>query len=163
MRLVTILDDDDSVRTRIRNLYAELSAALTRVDGRHEWSVKVYVPREAPSEPVGSSRPSSGAAYLQRKREQATRRRSSSEQHLQSADEIHQTLSGYVAATRVLPPQDPQLTGRTDTMILNGAYLVPDQDADGFQALVTRLDDVYPRLEFEVKGPWPPYSFATLD
>jgi Gas vesicle synthesis protein GvpL/GvpF len=163
MRLVTICSDDDSVRARIDGVYQALSEALARVEGRYEWSVKVYALQEEQREPVATAKPASGAAYLQRKREQATQRRTAGDQHLQAADEIHQTLAHTVAATRVLPPQDPRLTGRADTMILNGAYLVPADDADGFQALTARLDELHPTFEFEVKGPWPPYSFATLD
>ncbi|MET0838440.1 MAG: GvpL/GvpF family gas vesicle protein, partial [Marmoricola sp.] len=125
MRLVTICSDDASVRARIDGVYEALSEALARVEGRYEWSVKVYAVREEPREPVEAARPASGAAYLQRKREQAVQRRTAGDQHVQAADDIHQTLARTVAATRVLPPQDPRLTGRSDTMILNGAYLVP--------------------------------------
>lgn len=163
MRLVTICSDDQSVRDRIEGVYDELSLALGRVEGRHEWSVKVYVPRQQKPEAVAAARPTSGAAYLQRKREQAAQRRSAGQESMRAADEINETLSASVVAARVLPPQDPRLTGRTDTMILNGAYLVPQQDADGFRDLVDRLITCYPDLEIEVKGPWPPYSFATLD
>jgi hypothetical protein len=163
MRLVTICSDDQSVRDRVEGVYDELSEALNRVEGRDEWSVKVYVARQEKAEAVAEARPTSGAAYLQRKREQAARRRSAGDEAMRAADEINQTLSGSVVAARVLPPQDPRLTGRTDTMILNGAYLVPEQDAEGFRGLVDRLISGYPDLEIEVKGPWPPYSFATLD
>jgi hypothetical protein len=163
MRLVTICSDDASVRARIDGVRDELSEALARVEGRHEWSVKVYAPRQEQSETVDSARPTSGAAYLQRKREQAAHRRSAGEQSLRVAEEVNQTLSGSVVASRVLPPQDPRLTGRTDTMILNGAYLVAAGEADGFRDLVGRLAELHPSLEIELKGPWPPYSFATLD
>jgi hypothetical protein len=163
MRLVTICSDDASVRARIDAVHGELSDALARVEGRHEWSVKVYAARQAQPEPTEDARPTSGAAYLQRKREQAANRRSAGEQSMQVAEEINQTLSHSVVASRVLAPQDPRLTGRTDTMILNGAYLVPTGDADGFRDLIGRLAELHPNLEIELKGPWPPYSFATLD
>ena len=42
MRLVTICADEISVRDRIEALYDDLSAALDRVEGRREWSVKVH-------------------------------------------------------------------------------------------------------------------------
>jgi hypothetical protein len=48
-------------------------------------------------------------------------------------------------------------------MILNGAYLVPDEETEGFRAVVSRLAELNPRLELELNGPWPPYSFATLE
>jgi len=163
MRLVTICSDDESVRSRIESVYADLTEALGRVENRHEWSVKVYAVRQEQPEPAEVGRPASGAAYLQRKREQAAQRRSTGEQYTQEADEIHQTLTRAVVATRILPPQDPRLTGRSDTMILNGAYLVPAEEADGFRDLVRRLVELHPGLEIELQGPWPPYSFATLD
>jgi hypothetical protein len=163
MRLVTICSDDASVRSRIEGVYADLSVALQRVEGRREWSVKVYAPRREVPEPVETVRSTSGAAYLQRKREQAAQRRSTGEQSQQVAEEIHQTLTGSVAAARVLAPQDPRLTGRSDPMILNAAYLVPDDEGEGFCNLVERLGEHHPGLEIELKGPWPPYSFATLD
>jgi gas vesicle protein GvpL/GvpF len=161
MRLVTICADDNSVRDRIESVYDELSRALSRVEGSSEWSLKVYAPRREP-ETVGE-RPTSGAAYLQRKRDQAQQRRSAGAQSQQRAEDIDRTLGGHVVASRLLAPQDPRLTGRSETMILNGAYLVSDADSDGFRSVVARLTEVNPDLVLELKGPWPPYSFATLE
>ena len=48
-------------------------------------------------------------------------------------------------------------------MILNGAYLVANEDSEGFRSLVQRLVELHPTLLIELNGPWPPYSFATLD
>jgi hypothetical protein len=163
MRLVTICSDDQSVRERIDSVYPALVEALARVEGRYEWSVKVYAPQQEPVETVAAGRPTSGAAYLQRKREQAAQRRTAGQESVQLAEEINQTLSQAVVASRMLPPQDPRLTGRSEPMILNGAYLVPATDAAGFEELVRRLAELHPVLEIELKGPWPPYSFATLD
>jgi hypothetical protein len=163
MRLVTICSDDESVRARIEDVYDDLSHALSRVQGRSEWSVKVYAPRQQTLAPDETERPASGAAYLQRKREQAAQRRTSGERSIQVAEEINQALTESVTASRMLPPQDPRLTGREDMMILNGAYLVPNEDGEGFRNLVERLTDLHPALQIELMGPWPPYSFATLD
>lgn len=163
MRLVTICSDDDSVRQRIEALDDDLRLALDRVEGRREWSVKVYAAPQDQPQIEDSSRPTSGAAYLQRKRDLATKRRSAGEDSLRTAEEISEVLSGHAVATRVLPPQDPRLTGRKESMILNGAYLVPDGDGEGFRGLVRRLVELHPRMQIECEGPWPPYSFATLD
>jgi Gas vesicle synthesis protein GvpL/GvpF len=163
MRLVTICSDDASVRERIADLHDALAHALDRVEGRREWSVKVYAARQEQPDPVATTRPSSGAEYLQRKREQAAQRRSSGDASLQVAEEINQALTRASVAARVLPPQDPRLTGRSDTMVLNGAYLVPAEEGDGFHEVVRRLGEHYASVQLEVEGPWPPYSFATLD
>lgn len=162
MRLVTICSDDDSVRQKIHDLYDDLSRALDRVEGRREWSVKAYAKREDPT-PVAEPA-TSGAAYLQRKREQNQARRNASEHSVQDAHVVHDLLSANAVASRILSPQDSRLTGRTETMVLNAAYLVPEPDADAFTAHVLHLaDSLGSRLHLELDGPWPPYSFTTLD
>jgi hypothetical protein len=48
-------------------------------------------------------------------------------------------------------------------MILNGAYLVHDDDQNAFRSAAEDLARRYPEAGIDVRGPWPPYSFATLD
>ena len=155
------------MRDRIEALYDDLSAALDRVEGRREWSVKVHAsgaPAEQPQDRVDSNvEVGSGAAYLQRKRAAADRRRAAGERSLHVADEIHGALAAVSVAARQLPPQDPRLTGRPEPMILNGAYLISIDEGPAFRALVERVGESHPDASIEVEGPWPPYSFATLD
>jgi hypothetical protein len=166
MRLVTICSDDDSVRSRIDALYAPLVAALDRIEGRSEWSVKAYAKRaevaeEAPAAPAAGG--TSGAAYLQRKRERAEARRTSQARGHETAEAIHTALGEHSVAGRRLPAQDARLTGREEPMLLNGAYLVPDDERDAFLAMIGELAVEHGDVELDVRGPWPPYSFAVLD
>lgn len=168
LRLVTIYSDDDSVRRHLGDLADQLTAALDRVEGRSEWSVKVFATATAPDpEPASTSASSAGerpgATYLRRKREAAERRRASSEQATEAARAVDERLAAAAVASRRLAPQDPRLTGRSDPMVLNAAYLVPDEEADAFRALVDGLRGQTPGVAVELAGPWPPYSFATLD
>jgi hypothetical protein len=48
-------------------------------------------------------------------------------------------------------------------MTLNGAYLVEEARAAEFTELVARLTGEHPQARIEAQGPWPPYSFATLE
>jgi hypothetical protein len=128
--------------------------------------VKLYAdPAGAPTRvPSGGPAPTgAGAAYLQRKREGLERRRATSEAATTMADAVHAALVQGSVASRRLPPQDPRLTGRSDPMILNGAYLVPATDVEAFSALIDRLRQSTPGALIEAEGPWPPYSFAVLD
>jgi hypothetical protein len=163
MRLVTICSDDASVRARIEQWYDGLTAALDRVQGRREWSVKAFAAREAQSPAPATTGAGSGAAYLQRKREQAAARRAAGDRSVEAAEAIHQALAATAVANRRLPPQDPRLTGREETMILNGAYLVPVEDGEAFVSAVEEIGGRHPGVQIEVGGPWPPYSFAVLD
>lgn len=164
MRLATIFHGDDGVRERLDELYDVLTAALDRVDGRREWSVKVYAAErtaETP-QPVSTSA-GSGADYLRRKKAQTMQRADAEEEALRTADAVHDALAAGCVASRRLRPQDPRLTGNEGTMTLNGAYLVDEVRAAEFTELVARLTEEHPQARIEAQGPWPPYSFATLE
>jgi hypothetical protein len=167
VRLATICRDDDGVRLRLEEWNEALQTALDRVTGRREWSIKAFLPRrEAAAEGEQAqipSGPGAGAAYLQRKREQTDDRRSAEDKALAMADEVHAALSARSVASRRLAPQDPRLSGHEGTMMLNGAYLVEIDEEGAFAAAVDELTAVQPGVRLAVQGPWPPYSFATLE
>jgi AraC-like DNA-binding protein len=165
LRLVTICLDDDSVTKRLQQWEAPLRAALERVKDCREWSVKAYQADTAASskETNEVSERVSGTAYINRKREQSSRRLLHEAQAAETAQALHFALAGRSRASRMLTPQDPQLTGRRDHMILNGAYLLPEADEDRFRSIVDELGSRYPDVTLEMAGPWAPYSFAVLE
>jgi Gas vesicle synthesis protein GvpL/GvpF len=162
LRLVTVCSDDDSVRAKVDALRTELDDVLDRVEGRQEWSLKVLAPARTSPEPVTASAPASGADYLRRKKEIADRRRALDEDASRAAQELHQVASAHAVASRRLAPQDPRLTGRTEAMVLNAAYLVEDNAHRAFRDAVTAAADECGHISVELGGPWPPYSFAVL-
>jgi hypothetical protein len=168
LRLVTVCVGDESVVDRLRQWEVPLRAALTRVAGSREWSVKAYAAKAGAeaSDERGSAedtRTGSGLAYLQRKRDVAQRRDRSRALLAETAEAVHVALAGRARASRLLAPQDPQLSGRAEAMVLNGAYLVPESDEQRFAVLVDELRRRHPDVLLEVAGPWAPYSFAVLE
>ena len=165
LRLITVCLDDDSVVSRLRQWEAPLRSALQRIAGCREWSVKAYA-AGAPPDFVAegdASGVTTGTAYLQRKRELSQRRQQLEGVKTETAAAIHIALSGRSKASRLLAAQDPQLTGRSEPMILNGAYLVPDEDEATFRATIDDLGSRHGDAMLEVAGPWAPYSFAVLE
>ena len=168
-RLATVFFDDESMRARLDERHDALVRALDRVQARTEWSVKVICPDEPAAESsdakasqaTGDRGP--GADYLMRKRAEKQRRESAADTAAALADDLHATLSVGVAASRRLSPQDPRLTGHKGAMVLNAAYLVDDAAANSFVDMVAQLQRNNPTVLVDVQGPWPPYSFATLD
>jgi len=73
----------------------------------------------------------------------------------------HERLAAAAEEARANPPQPPELSGRTDEMLLNGAYLVRRDDRRLTDA-VAELESLYgPRgVTYEITGPWPPYNFV---
>lgn len=169
LRLATIYHDDDGVRTRLEEQHDPLLGALDRVTGRHEWSVKAYAPPPDESRRVpaasGEARSGAGAgaAYLRRRKEQMEERHDAEEQALVVAGQVHEVLASRAVASRRLQPQDPKLAGHSGTMTLNGAYLVDDEEQEAFVETVEALAGDHPEAGLSVAGPWPPYSFTTLE
>jgi hypothetical protein len=166
LRLATICLDDDGVRRRLDEWYHALVLVLDRVQGRMEWSVKAFAPqsRKGADSPGDVESPSAGgAAYLQRKKTELVAREERDVQSAQLADELHEALAAVSAASRRLPPQDPRLTGHTGIMTLNGAYLVEIAQGAEFEAKIRQLQHDHPDAGIDLRGPWPPYSFAMLE
>ncbi len=171
MRLATVFLSDASVGERLRERGQALRRALDRVDGRMEWSVKVYISTDQASPAAGedaaegrrSGDGGAGTAYLMRRRREMTRHEDALEAAAALGDSVHTELAGEVVASRRLPPQDRRLTGHEGTMVLNGAYLVDGSRAEDWRATVGRMVEDHPGARIELQGPWPPYSFATLE
>ncbi|GAA3240670.1 GvpL/GvpF family gas vesicle protein [Dactylosporangium siamense] len=162
-RLTTVYRDDAGLRAMLEQRRGDFDAVLDRVSGRTEWGVKTYaVPtseRLSGTPPAETARP--GTAYLQRRRAQLSAEDQRWQLAVAGAEEVHAALTGCAAAARRHPPQDRRLSGRTEPMLLNGAYLVERRDADRFGAAVTAQAARHPGLHLELTGPWPPYSFVT--
>lgn len=165
LRLATICLDDDGVRRRLDEWHHALVLVLDRVEGHREWSVKAFAgpAAEATPSPTQGEQPTSGVAYLQRKKAQSQARETGEERALQVADDVHARLSRHCTASRRLSAQDPRLTGHEGTMVLNGAYLVRSDEGSAFESEVDALQGEYADLGLDLRGPWPPYSFAMLE
>ncbi len=163
LRLATICLDDIGVRRRVEEWHTALEQALDRVEGRREWSVKAFAARAEPTPPGSAAAGEGGAAYLRRKKAETLTRAQGEEQALKVAEEVHARLSAVSVASRRLPPQDPRLTGHVGTMTLNGAYLVDASRSDEFADAVRAVQSDHPDAGIDAAGPWPPYSFATLE
>jgi hypothetical protein len=163
LRMATILWDERGVAELLEANRPEFTEVLERVRGREEWGVKAYAmpvgPRDAPPGPAESAG-GPGAAYLMRKRGQRDRARQAVQTGADLARRLHDVLTGHSVAARVYPPQDPRLSGRTEPMALNAAYLVAAADAESLRAAAARFDS--PDLRVELTGPWAPYSFAEV-
>jgi hypothetical protein len=165
LRLCTIFGSDDGARRMLAERRDELTAALAALAGREEWSVKLLVDREAlaaglrePGE--DPAEPGSGAAYLLLRREERRLREAVGDRAARLAEDVHARLQERAVDARVRPAQNRELSGHEGEMILNGAYLVERDHADGLRALVDELEAHHGPARIELSGPLPPYSFV---
>ena len=156
-RLCTVYESRDHVREFLSDHGAALGDLLRRLDGRVELGVKAYF-AEAPAEP---GEPESGREYLLRRQREREAAEESARFKVECARASHERLAAAAEEARANPPQPPELSGRTEQMLLNGAYLVRREDGRLAEA-VAELESLYgPRgVTYEVTGPWPPYNFV---
>ena len=150
VRFPTWLADEDAVRELLKRRREALVTALERVRGRVELAVTVtWTTPEAAGQPVVPSTP--GRRYLHERRQhyaQADERRAEAQRlaSLLAADER------VVEATHTLCPS-PEIG-------LSSALLVANTDA---LAVAERLRELPQSVRILVNGPWPPYSFVSLE
>jgi gas vesicle protein GvpL/GvpF len=171
VRLATVYRSEEQVRDLLERWHDDFTEVLSHVSGRREWGVKAYVdPAAAASVPAPAANGGGegaaetakpGTAYLKRRQASLRNREQRWRQATARAERIHAALSAVAVASRLHRPQDPQLSGRDEWMVLNGAYLVDEGLGEEFAAALDALrgQDV----DLELTGPWAPYSFIALE
>ncbi|WP_433338649.1 GvpL/GvpF family gas vesicle protein [Spirillospora sp. CA-294931] len=169
VRIATLYRDDARVAALLAERHEQFDRVLAGVTGRSEWGVKAYShPDPQPKTPVAEEPPPDtgtgagagvGTAYLRRRQAAQRARHDAHRRDAAQAQAVHAELCEHALASRTHPPQDPRLSGRDGTPILNVAYLLDDDHADAFAAAVGDIDARLPGVTVELTGPWPPYSF----
>jgi hypothetical protein len=157
----------DEVAAMLGERSDEFAADLDRVRGRVELGVKGFVEREALEATLASERVAasvgggSGRAYLERRRMQREITEEAAAILAEAARSTHERLLEHSVAGAVSRPHSRELSGRSEEMFLNAAYLVSAAD-ESLRGEVADLGRGYASLAltFEVTGPWPPYSFV---
>ncbi|MFP5022374.1 GvpL/GvpF family gas vesicle protein [Pseudonocardia phyllosphaerae] len=159
LSLATVFLDGDRVRAALAERRDRLTAVLDRVRGRAEWGVKAFRPAgPPPGARAARDRPSSGAEYLRRRRAEVDATRNRDDDAERSATALFDAVAAVSAGARRHPLHDASLTGREEPMVLNAAYLVPEDDAGTWcDAVEQAAPDT---LLVEITGPWVPYSFT---
>jgi Gas vesicle synthesis protein GvpL/GvpF len=165
LRFGTIYDELDDVERLLDTRAASFGAALDRVRGRVELGVKAWADPARLAAAISGDEPGaeddSGRAYLQRRQREQRLAAEVAARCAALGESAHQRLLAVAADGVANRPQPRELTGRDETMILNGAYLVPAGD-DALRAEVERLSAEHEPLgiAYEVTGPWPPHNFV---
>jgi Gas vesicle synthesis protein GvpL/GvpF len=144
VRYGTRLEDEAAVARAVEDRRDELAAALDRVRGAVELSVRV-VATDTRVASLGASDTASGAEYLRLRARAAAR-------HERTARALHEPLAALSRAGVEGRPRPPEL--------FRAAYLVERDAVEPFARAVARLQGANAGLSILCTGPWPPYSFA---
>jgi hypothetical protein len=165
LRFGAIYRSRDQVSRMLAERAGEFRSTLARVRGHVELGVKGWVDLPTLERSLGvdelPTEGSAGAAYLQRRRAERERAREVALRCAELAEEAHRRLSAVAVAAVANRSQPRELTGRSEAMLLNGAYLVRSgdeelrQEVEGLAAQHSSYG-----VEYELTGPWPPHNFA---
>lgn len=181
-RLFTIFSTEEKALTTLRKARPRIRKAMARVKGRHEWVLRISKPdpgrlsRRSSPEPAGraqagraglpaeapnknAERAKAGTDFLRAK---AAARRQEAERAARvkkDALAVFETLRG-LADESAIRPIEPGTN-----LLLDAAFLVGTRKTRGFQDALKRAAAGLLRdgCRVSLTGPWPPYSFASLD
>jgi len=161
-RLPSIYSSAEALRSRIEADERVLESSLAAIAGRVEWGVKVYRDPSATDGEQSRWEDSTGADYLRARAGELRERADADAQLRRLVCEIHERLSRLSDDSVRNPVQDAALSGRSEQMVLNGAYLVRRDDQQRFLESVASIaaDRPVHGLLVESTGPWPSYNFV---
>jgi hypothetical protein len=170
-----VYPDEQGLRAALAGSSATLLGQLEQVAECDEWTVHLYAERTTIECRLVESHPalgrtqreiagaSSGRAYLLKRKlareldavvEQATR---------ELAQAAVDRLNRYARASSEQPAAVTAGTSHGERELVRAIVLVPRAECDAFRAAVASIGARGDGLRGETSGPWPPYSFATLD
>jgi hypothetical protein len=173
LKFGTVCPSLDDLRTMLRDRHVAIGEQLARVAGRDEWTLRVTIDRVAFAERLQSSEPRlialqeaekrlpEGRAYFARKAlQQAT-----SDLADAKLAEIENRLFEELAPLQLpIVPLDAtsRSTDSARVCIAHAALLVERRAFDAVEACLARFEAAHaePPVVCELRGPWPPYTFA---
>jgi hypothetical protein len=176
MKFATIYFSPAGLEELLATRYDEFVTWLGHLRGRQEWGLKLYCDESALAEHIARISPdvqrmraaieskSKGAAYLLTRKLQEINALEAERVSLEVADRAHTTLAQLSVAARLNPWQGTEVTGRSERMLLNVAYLVDEAALGPFRAALAEVAGQYEGsgFQFELSGPWPAYNFTAL-
>jgi hypothetical protein len=176
LRMCTVYETAESARQTLRRERASFVEALTSLDGRLEWAVKVSIHAGSLIEAVQGSDDAGGPAaehaergegstYMRRRRSERAAREAASSLARSVADDVLARLQDWAISATTHPAQNRDLSGHMGEMVLNAACLVERSRTEELRELVAELEDRYRDrgAMIELSGPWPPYNFIPAD
>lgn len=173
MRFCTIYQSEERVHEMLAECCDGFVSTLERLRGQQEWGIKVYYDSNTLTRKVEQvsvrvqalaaemEQKSSGVAYFMRKKQEGMVAEEVERLCVECAQHSHDRLASRARDAVINPLQNKELTGANDEMILNGAYLVAEEQLAAFRAELENLKEEYGDLGFSyaMTGPWPPYNF----
>lgn len=174
LQFCTLFTDRQAMAEALDRHRDDLLADLAAVHRAREWGVKLFVDYAALCRTVERTTPqlarlarrtaeaTPGTAFFLKRKLDDTIWQTARDAAAARAEAIHEGLAAAARAGVRQPVRPRTLGGRQWNMLLNTAYLVPEEAEDRFRAVIDSLAVQHQAagLRIELVGPLPPYSFA---
>jgi len=176
MRFGAIFKDLTSLEEALKKDYSKIKEVLERIRGRQEWSVKAYLKDKKIFEQVIKNKnkaikekekeiaslPEGMAYFMEEELKEVISKEI--ERELNNITEFFfESLSKQAVSSVKSKILEKELTGRREPMVLNAAYLVPEEKIEDFKKELENLNQKIQAKGFciEYSGPWPAYNFTS--
>ena len=157
-RIATLYGAEPDLREFLITNRDSLLELLEQFNGKVELGVKAYFGRAARND---ASDAASGSESLRRPQAEQTAMREADAFALDCARTSHEHLATAALDSRSNRPQASDLSGRSEQMLLDGAYLIERSDSRLEQAVRELEEHFGPQgVTYELTGPRPPYNFV---
>jgi len=173
VRFGTVFSSGQLLEKFLAGKEQEVARILDRISDKEEWAVKGFLDGARATEWLMASDPvlaesrrqlpaAAGARYLRQKRLDAQAEEALRLWCRELLDQVQSRLEPHAVDASAIRLQPGNVTGRTDEMVLNVAYLMLKSSLAAFRKEVESLGNAYAQqgLTLELTGPWPPYNFC---
>ena len=174
MRFGILFNGEKNLKTTLDKDYVRITETLGKIRGKQEWGLKVYMKAKSFEEEVKEKSAlikkkrkelanlPEGAAFFMEEELKAVIARETAEELSGFAHGIFETFKNIAVDSVKNKNLGKELTGKSEPMVLNAAYLIPGESVADFK---TEAEKVNKRIQkkwfyLEYSGPWPAYNFA---
>lgn len=177
MSFGTIFKSIEKIRQTLEEHYTKFNTVLAGLRGKQEWGVKVYLINLKILEEEVKNRNGAlkakekeiaampkGMGYFFKKQMAELISSEVAKEIENNVDNFFLALNKQAVAGIKGKILDKEITGKSESMVLNGIYLIRERKTEDFKNEIGRLSrETGPRgFRFEYSGPWPPYNFVKV-
>ncbi|MEW6087319.1 MAG: GvpL/GvpF family gas vesicle protein [bacterium] len=178
MRFGIIFKDETGLKTSLDKNYPGIMEILERIRGKQEWGLKIYLENKEKfrdeirrkntlikiKEAQISSLPEGAAYFMEEELEDIVSKEMNKELN-NIAESIFKDLKEHAVDSVKCKILQRELTGKSETMVLNAAYLVSGEKIGDFKKGIEDLNQKIQMKGFSLRysGPWPAYNFTSLE
>lgn len=172
LRFGSVFSDDEVVRSMLARGHDAFLDEIDGLDGAAEWGLKVFCNRNRLGERLSREKPeiadlrarvsnaSEGKAFFLQRQLERLISAETDRAIVCCLDDAERRLDSVSRCFARGKTQPARLHGREAEMVFNGAFLVLQGGEDAFLEIVDDLRGACLGFDYEITGPWPPYSFV---